>query len=151
LYFALCSCALLFSLSRSHIDFGFILSNSPGGNINFEAAPFKLTSEMIEVMGGEASEHYAYFQLLVIRGYLESRKHAHRFLLLLDILSQESRMACFAGLGIPGTLAALRERFKLDLSEEEAVEHAYAIIEQSSHNWRTDWYDFYQQSTNGIS
>ena len=28
-----------------HIDFGFLLSCSPGGNMNFESAPFKLTSE----------------------------------------------------------------------------------------------------------
>ena len=32
-----------------HIDFGFMLSNSPGG-VNFEAAPFKLTRELLEVM-----------------------------------------------------------------------------------------------------
>lgn len=31
-----------------HIDFGFILSNSPGG-VNFESAPFKLTRELLEV------------------------------------------------------------------------------------------------------
>ena len=34
-----------------HIDFGFMLSNSPG-NLNFESAPFKLTQEFIDVMGG---------------------------------------------------------------------------------------------------
>lgn len=33
-----------------HIDFGFFLSNSPGG-VNFEAAPFKLTRELLEVRG----------------------------------------------------------------------------------------------------
>jgi len=30
-----------------HIDFGFMLSNSPGGNINFESCPFKLTQEYV--------------------------------------------------------------------------------------------------------
>ena len=35
-----------------HIDFGFMLSNSPGNNMNFESAPFKLTQEFIDVMGG---------------------------------------------------------------------------------------------------
>jgi phosphatidylinositol 4-kinase len=34
-----------------HIDFGFMLQNSPGG-INFETAPFKLTQEYIELMDG---------------------------------------------------------------------------------------------------
>jgi phosphatidylinositol kinase/protein kinase (PI-3 family) len=29
-----------------HIDFGFMLSNSPGG-VNFESAPFKLTRELL--------------------------------------------------------------------------------------------------------
>ena len=31
-----------------HIDFGFMLSNSPGG-VNFESAPFKLSRELLEV------------------------------------------------------------------------------------------------------
>lgn len=34
-----------------HIDFGFMLSNSPG-SVAFEAAPFKLTHEYVEVLGG---------------------------------------------------------------------------------------------------
>jgi hypothetical protein len=33
-----------------HIDFGFFLANSPGSNMGFEAAPFKLSREMIDVM-----------------------------------------------------------------------------------------------------
>ena len=36
-----------------HVDFGFMLSNSPGA-MNFEAG-FKLTREFIEVMGGNRS------------------------------------------------------------------------------------------------
>jgi phosphatidylinositol kinase/protein kinase (PI-3 family) len=49
-----------------HIDFGFMLSNSPGGNFNFENAPFKLTQEMIEMMGGEESELFNYFKVLIL-------------------------------------------------------------------------------------
>ena len=49
-----------------HIDFGFMLSNSPGG-VNFEAAPFKLTRELLEIMDsnseGHASEIFDYFKV----------------------------------------------------------------------------------------
>ena len=49
-----------------HIDFGFMLSNSPGG-VNFEAAPFKLTRELLEVLDsnaeGNASEMFDYFKV----------------------------------------------------------------------------------------
>lgn len=49
-----------------HIDFGFMLSNSPGG-INFEAAPFKLTREYLEIMDsnseGKASDMFDYFKV----------------------------------------------------------------------------------------
>ena len=33
-----------------HIDFGFMLSNAPGKGINFEKAPFKLTSEYMDIL-----------------------------------------------------------------------------------------------------
>lgn len=36
-----------------HIDFGFMISNSPG-NMSFETAPFKLTREFLEVMDSTA-------------------------------------------------------------------------------------------------
>lgn len=34
-----------------HIDFGFILGISPGGNLGFEASPFKLSKEMLDLLG----------------------------------------------------------------------------------------------------
>lgn len=36
-----------------HIDFGFILGMSPG-NLAFERAPFKLTEEYVELLGGRS-------------------------------------------------------------------------------------------------
>ena len=50
-----------------HIDFGFILNFSPGG-ITFESAPFKLTSEYVELMGGKESNMFIYFKLAILKG-----------------------------------------------------------------------------------
>ena len=36
-----------------HIDYDFMLSNSPGG-VDFEAAPFKLTKEYLDIMEYDA-------------------------------------------------------------------------------------------------
>jgi phosphatidylinositol 4-kinase len=49
-----------------HIDYGFMLSNAPGG-LHFELAPWKLSREMLEVLGsdasGAASEAFDYFKV----------------------------------------------------------------------------------------
>ncbi|KAJ9086469.1 phosphatidylinositol-4- kinase [Entomophthora muscae] len=56
-----------------HIDFGFILEISPGG-INFESSPFKLTTEMIQVMGGGPNaQPYKWFAELCVKAYLAVR------------------------------------------------------------------------------
>jgi hypothetical protein len=53
-----------------HIDFGFMLSNSPGG-VNFESAPFKLTRELLEVMDsdseGSPSQLFDYFKVRLLQ------------------------------------------------------------------------------------
>ena len=56
-----------------HIDFGFILEISPGGNLGFESAAFKLSHEMTQLLdpsGNRSSSHFALFQDHCVRGYL---------------------------------------------------------------------------------
>src|ERR1700691_2167087 len=62
-----------------HIDFGFMLSNSPG-NIGFEAAPFKLSPEYIEVLGGVDAEPFMVFKQLFREGFEAARKHCDRLI-----------------------------------------------------------------------
>jgi len=59
-----------------HIDFGFMLSaaNSPGGGMNFETAPFKLTDEFVEVMGGPTGEMFVLYKKLILQGFITVRK-----------------------------------------------------------------------------
>ena len=46
-----------------HIDFGFMLSNSPG-SVGFEAAPFKLTQDYVDVLGGPNSPEFQDYKSL---------------------------------------------------------------------------------------
>lgn len=46
-----------------HIDFGFMLSNSPG-SVGFEAAPFKLTQDYVDVLGGVGSPAFDEYKVL---------------------------------------------------------------------------------------
>ena len=65
-----------------HIDFGFILGIAPG-KINFERAPFKLTKEYVEIMGGKDSLYYQMYKDLMIKGMIACKKYVDNFLILL--------------------------------------------------------------------
>lgn len=48
-------------------------------------------------------------------------------------------MPCFQGK--EKALSELRERFKLDMTQNQCREHITKIIEEAVDNWRTRWYD----------
>jgi phosphatidylinositol kinase/protein kinase (PI-3 family) len=77
-----------------HIDFGFMIQNSPG-NMNFEAAPFKLTAEYIELMDGVDSDLFEYFKSLITAGLLEVRKNMDDLIRFITIMMKNSVMPCF--------------------------------------------------------
>ncbi|KAJ1662493.1 phosphatidylinositol-4- kinase [Coemansia sp. RSA 1813] len=129
-----------------HIDFGFILDIAPGG-ITFESAPFKLTTEYIQVMGGSAdAQPYKLFCELCIKAFLASRPYAEKIVQIVSLML-ESGLPCFKG---ETTLAKLRGRFQLDKSEREAAQFMMDRINDSYENKRTVLYDQFQKATNGI-
>ncbi|KAK6259111.1 hypothetical protein SCA6_013585 [Theobroma cacao] len=117
-----------------HIDFGFMLSNSPGGVMDSDAE-------------GVPSEFFDYFKVLCIQGFLTCRKHAERIILLVEML-QDSGFPCFKG--GPRTIQNLRKRFHLSLTEEQCVSLVLSLISSSLDAWRTRQYDYYQRVLNGI-
>jgi phosphatidylinositol 4-kinase B len=133
-----------------HIDFGFMLSNSPGG-VNFESAPFKLTREMLEVMDtgpdGTPSELFDYFKVLLIQGLLAVRKHSDRLCLLVEMMSG-SGCACFKNK--TAAVNGVKKRLHLAVSEAGVVDIVMGLISESMDSWRTRQYDFYQRCVNGI-
>eukprot|EP01096_Ripella_sp_DP13-Kostka_P006490 TRINITY_DN2324_c0_g1_i2.p1 TRINITY_DN2324_c0_g1~~TRINITY_DN2324_c0_g1_i2.p1 ORF type:complete len:849 (+),score=275.90 TRINITY_DN2324_c0_g1_i2:188-2548(+) len=131
-----------------HIDFGFMLGISPGG-INAEGLTFKLTSEFVEVMGGTNSAMFYYFKVLMIQGFLEVRKRCEDIILLVEIMGTGSKLPCFQA-GVGPTVEALRERFKIGLTDDQTVKFIEKMIVESTDNWRTRYYDHFQYLTNGI-
>jgi hypothetical protein len=59
-----------------HIDFGFMLSNSPG-SVGFEAAPFKLTQDYVDVLGGVGSQHFEDYKKLCKQAFQGTSPPSH--------------------------------------------------------------------------
>jgi len=133
-----------------HIDFGFFFLSSPGKNTGFESAPFKLTREFVDVLGGPDSHHFGVFRTLCYRTFLSLRKHCHEIILLVEMLQLgNENLACFRGR--PGdAIRELRQRFRLDLNDRACLEYVNALIDESLENWRTNWYDRYQRYCVGV-
>ena len=128
-----------------HIDFGFCFDIAPGG-VRFERAPFKLTSEMVSVMGGStSSQSYRWFEELCIKSFLASRPHTEK-LCHIVMLMLDSGLPCFK----PETIAHLRQRFVLEKNEREAADFMKDLIKKSYSSYSTKGYDQFQLLTNGI-
>ncbi|KAF2720287.1 phosphatidylinositol-4-kinase [Polychaeton citri CBS 116435] len=128
-----------------HIDFGFCFDIAPGG-IKFERAPFKLTPEMVAVMGGSAqSQPFKQFEELIVKAFLASRQYveqlSHIVLTMLD-----SGLPCFK----PQTIQHFKERFVLEKSDREAAEFVRKLVHWSERSYSTGVYDYFQLLTNGI-
>ena len=130
-----------------HIDFGFLFDISPGG-VRFERAPFKLTPEMLAVMGGtdaSTSQAYRWFEELTVKAFLCSRQYCAKLLHLVSLML-DSGLPCFK----PETMRNMKNRFVLEKSEKEAAEFMLGCIKRSAANFSTKVYDEFQLLTNGI-
>ncbi len=145
-----------------HIDFGFLLSNAPGKGIKFEQAPFKLTGEMVEVMGGINSKRFNLFRELMRLGFMAIQEHADKIVKLVEMMFMGlNDLPCFQ-LG-ENLIAALKERILPRIhdvreardgarlmNEAQATEYVDALIQNSYDNWRTRAYDKFQYCCQGI-
>ncbi|KAL3990271.1 Phosphatidylinositol 3- and 4-kinase family protein [Acanthocheilonema viteae] len=130
-----------------HIDFGYILSISPK-NLGFETSPFKLTRELIDVMGGVDSDMFGYYKILILKGLLATRKHYEQIVSIVEIMINGSQLPCFRGGS--STIRLLKDRFHMNYTEEQLRTLVDAMVEQSRDSITTRLYDNYQYYSNGI-
>ncbi|XP_076897528.1 phosphatidylinositol 4-kinase alpha 1-like [Bidens hawaiensis] len=132
-----------------HIDFGFILETSPGGNMRFESAHFKLSHEMTQLLdpsGAMKSDTWHLFESLCVKGYLLARRHMNGIINTV-LMMVESGLPCFSR-GDP--IGNLRKRFRPEMSEREAANHMIHICADAYNKWTTAGYDLIQYLQQGI-
>lgn len=129
-----------------HVDFGFCFDVVPGG-VKFEAVPFKLTKEMVMVMGGNSyTQLYKRFEELCVQGFLAVRPYMEVIVsVVMPML--ESGLPCFKGMT---TIKNLRNRFVPGKTEAEAAAYMRRLIKRSCESLFTTGYDEFQRMTNGI-
>ena len=133
-----------------HIDFGFILGISPGGNLNFENAPFKLTKDYINLMGGVDSSIFCYFKSLFLRGLFVARKNVDIIANLIEGMGIGVPMPCFNGRNLKEIINSFKDRCFFKYSEVEIVPLVNNLFDKAVNSWRTTQYDYFQKLTNDI-
>ncbi|RKF72252.1 Phosphatidylinositol 3-kinase, root isoform [Golovinomyces cichoracearum] len=108
-----------------HADFGFILGRDPKPF----APAMKLCREMVDGMGGANSAHYAQFKQYCFTAYNTLRKSSNLILNLFSLMVN----ANIPDIRIEPDKAVLKvkERFHMEMSEEEAIRHFDTLIEDS--------------------
>ncbi|XP_049849622.1 phosphatidylinositol 4-kinase-like [Schistocerca gregaria] len=133
-----------------HIDWGYLIFNSPG-SMGFENAPFKLTQEYVDVLGGVDSAQYKLFKQLFIDGFFELRKYADRIIQMVEIMfmcGNTQKLPC--SIGGYQAIESLAQRFMRNFSDQECICQLENLIFLSYGNWRTKRYDNFQWYSNGI-
>ena len=135
-----------------HIDFGFLLSNAPGKGLKFENAPFKLSKDMVEALGGVDGKYFMEFRKLLKKGFLAVHKHRSKIVILVEMMwcGHGKKLGCFEG--GQETIDELKNRLnpKEALNKRGVVKLVDDLIGQSVDNWRTKWYDIFQYHVQGI-
>jgi phosphatidylinositol 4-kinase len=113
-----------------HIDFGFAMGMAPGHEFCFERAPFKLTKEYVDVMGGPDSECYGEFKRLFAAGFKEARNSSQIALGLVEIMMYKSNYPCFSGFRYGHGVAIKRfeRRLMLHTRDDRVEKKALGLV-----------------------
>ena len=135
-----------------HIDFGFMLSNAPGKGIKFEKAPFKITDEMLELIGGNNSDNFKEYRKRLFKGYFAIYDNFEKIQKLAEFMfiGQGKYFPCF--IEKENALTSLKERLrpKDNMSKQQKMKYIDDLLSKSIDNWTTTYYDKFQYYIQGI-
>ncbi|TMW64576.1 hypothetical protein Poli38472_011456 [Pythium oligandrum] len=133
-----------------HIDFGFILGIAPGGMFSLEDAPFKLTEEMIEIVGGLDSAGFGMYRKMMCDGFMALQRYQSEIAALVQTTGQHSPFPCFEGVKLTRAVTDLRGRLCVGLTRQQVEKRVDYLIKKSYKAWGTRQYDTFQLRSNNI-
>jgi phosphatidylinositol 3-kinase len=108
-----------------HVDFGYIFGRDP--------KPYppavKICKEMVDAMGGAQSTHYARFRSYCFTAFAILRKSANLILNLVALMV-DANIPDIKHRDVHGHFL---EKFRLDVTEEEAVQHFETLLKEASY------------------
>lgn len=108
-----------------HVDFGYILGRDPKPF----PPPVKVCKEMVDGMGGAQSTHYVRFKNFCFTAFTILRKSANLILNLVALMVD----ANIPDIKHRDVHEQIQEKFRLDLTEEEAIKHFEALLNETSY------------------
>lgn len=122
-----------------HVDFGYILGRDPKPF----PPPVKLCKEMVQAMGGPQSPHYQRFNRLCYTAFTILRKHSNLIINLVSLMVD----ANIPDIKHRDVHEHFLDKFRLDLTEEEAIKHFESLLPTSYftamldmvHHWAQYW------------
>ena len=136
-----------------HIDFGYIFEISPGGSINFETSPFKLTVDMLQVLGDPAyaksytnSDIYQTYLKTTIQCFMAISDNASELIRHVESLMHHD-FTCF---NKEKSIQNLKERLGLHLPSIDRISYFHKLINRSKDHYKTNLYDTFQYYAEGV-
>ena len=135
-----------------HIDFGFLLSNAPGKGLKFENAPFKLSRDMVDCLGGVKGKYFSRFVKLLHNGFIAVNKHREKITILVEMMwcGHGRNLDCFEKGQDAINELKIRLNPKPNMKPVDMKKFVDNLVSQSVDNWRTKWYDIFQYHVQGI-
>ena len=111
-----------------HCDYSYILGQDPKTYL-----PMRITEHMLNGMGGRESDNFAMFLSLAGAAFVTLRQHTSVRILLSLVRNMASSQIPDVSINQSPerALLSLRDRFRLDLNDDEAVVFIEEIIEKS--------------------
>lgn len=110
-----------------HVDFGYILNRDPKPF----APAVKLSKEMVDAMGGTTSPYYSRFKKFCFTAFITLRKNSNLILNLINLMIDAN--VTDIRFEPDKAVVKVQEKFKLDLSDEEAIQFFEDMLNEPSY------------------